>query len=61
MKREAAQDAFVAAIEELRALAARVAELPDSLLDTFGPDDVNWGHVGDVQHVVSELREVLGE
>ena len=57
-KQEQARDAYAAqaltvlrTLEELQAWA-------DTLHDAE-PESVNWGHVGSLEHINSELRDVL--
>jgi len=54
---EAALDAFIAAKTEIDATLARLVE---HSADHFGysPEDVNWGHVGTLDHYRARLREI---
>jgi hypothetical protein len=54
---EAAQDALIAAKTEIDAMLARLVA---HSADHFGycPDEVNWGHVGTLNHYRSRLREI---
>lgn len=54
---DAAQDAFIATKIEIDAMLAR---LMDRSADHFGysPDEVNWGHVGTLDHYRARLREI---
>ena len=54
---DAALDAFIAAKSEIDAMLARLAA---HSADHFGysPDDVNWGHVGTLDHYRARLREI---
>ena len=56
---DAALDAFISAKTEIDAMLARLAVLS---ADRFGcsPDDVNWGHVGTLDHCRARLREITG-
>ena len=49
--------AFVAAKVEVDAMLARLTALSD---DHFGtnPDEINWGHVGTLDHIRARLREL---
>ena len=49
--------AFVTRKAEIDAMLERLAAFSD---DHFGvaPEDVHWGHVGDLGHVLGRLREV---
>lgn len=53
----AALDAFIAAKAEIDAMLARLAA---NSADHFGysPDEVNWGHVGTLNHYRARLREI---
>lgn len=54
---DAALDAFIAAKIEIDAMLAR---LMVHSADHFGysPDEVNWGHVGTLEHYRACLREI---
>ena len=54
---DAALDAFIAAKIEIDAMLAR---LMAHSADHFGysPDEVNWGHVGTLNHYSAKLREI---
>jgi hypothetical protein len=53
----AALDAFIAAKTEIDAMLARLAA---HSVDHFGysPDELNWGHVGTLEHYRARLREI---
>ena len=55
--REAAFAAFIAKKAEIDEMLARLQSLSD---DHFGfdPEAVNWGAVGSIDHVASDLREI---
>lgn len=54
---DAALDAFIAAKNEIDAMLARlVGHSADHFV--YGPDDVNWGHVGTLDHYRVKLREI---
>ena len=52
-----ALDAFLDAKFEIDAMLARLAGLS---ADHFGtnPDEINWGHVGTLDHIRARLREL---
>ena len=54
---EAALDAFIAAKTEIDAMLARLVA---HSADPFGcsPEEVNWGHVGTLDHYQARLREI---
>ena len=54
---DAALDAFIAAKNEIDVMLARLAALS---VDHFGssPEEVNWGHVGTLDHYRARLREI---
>lgn len=54
---DAALDAFIAAKIEIDAMLARlVAHSADHF--GYSPDEVNWGHVGTLDHYRARLREI---
>jgi len=54
---DAALDAFIAAKTEIDDIIARlVAHSADHF--GYSPDDVNWGHVGTLDHYRARLREI---
>ena len=55
--REAALAAFIGKKAEIDEMLARLQALSD---DHFGfdPEAVNWGAVGSIDHVASDLREI---
>jgi len=54
---DAALDAFIAAKTEIDAMLARLVA---HSADHFGPspEEVNWGHVGTLDHYRARLREI---
>lgn len=54
---DAALDAFIAAKAEIDAMLAPLAA---HSADHFGssPEEVNWGHVGTLDHYRARLREI---
>ena len=52
-----ALDAFIAAKTEIDAMLERLAALSDDHFETH-PDEINWGHVGTLNHYVSLLRQI---
>jgi hypothetical protein len=54
---DAALDAFIAAKAEIDTMVARLAA---HSADHFGssPEEVNWGHVGTLDHYRACLREI---
>lgn len=53
----AALDAFVAAKTEIDAMLQRLAALSADHFETH-PDEVNWGHIGTLNHYRERLREI---
>lgn len=53
-----AVDAFIARKADIDEMIERIQQMSD---DHFGvnPDDVNWGHVGDLGRIVELLKEVV--
>ena len=54
---DAALDAFIAAKTEIEVMLAQLAA---HSADHFGycPEEVNWGHVGTLDHYRTRLREI---
>ena len=52
-----ALDAFFAAKTEIDAMLARLQALSDDHFET-SPDEINWGHVGTLNHYRAKLREI---
>ena len=52
-----ALDAFIAAKFEIDAMLARLAALSADHFDTH-PDEINWRHVGTLNHYRAKLREI---
>ena len=56
MSNQQALEAYMAKMEQAKALIAALAEWADDM-GNVSPDDVDWSHVGDVTEVVSYLTE----
>lgn len=54
---DAALDAFITAKTEIDAMLARLGALSADHFD-YSPEDVNWGHVGTLNHYRARLREI---
>ena len=52
-----ALDAFLAAKFEIDAMLERLAALSADHFETH-PDEINWGHVGTLNHCSAKLREI---
>ncbi|WP_347267734.1 hypothetical protein [Paracoccus sp. (in: a-proteobacteria)] len=52
-----ALDAFLAAKFEIDAMLERLAALSADHFET-SPDEINWGHVGTLNHYRARLREI---
>jgi hypothetical protein len=52
-----ALDAFLAAKFEIDAMLERMKALSDDYFETH-PEEINWGHVGTLNHYASLLREI---
>jgi hypothetical protein len=50
-------DAFLAAKAEIDAMLERMAALSADHFETH-PDEINWGHVGTLNHYRDRLREI---
>ncbi len=53
----AALDAFIAAKTEIDATLQRITALSADHFNAH-PDEVNWGHVGTLNHYRAKLREI---
>ena len=49
--------AFIAAKTEIDAMLERLAALSADHFET-NPDEINWGHVGTLNHFSAKLREI---
>ena len=52
-----ALDAFIATKVEIDAMLERLKALSDDHFNTH-PDEINWGHVGTLNHYASLLRQI---
>lgn len=52
-----ALDAFIAAKIEIDAMLERLVALSADHFET-NPDEINWGHVGTLNHYRAKLREI---
>ena len=52
-----ALNAFLATKVEIDAMLERLKALSDDHFDTH-PDEINWGHVGSLNHYASLLRQI---
>ena len=52
-----ALDAFIATKTEFDAMLERLAALSADHFETH-PDEINWGHVGTLNHYRAKLREI---
>ena len=52
-----ALDAFIAAKTEIDAMLERLAALSADHFET-NPDEINWGHVGTLEHYASLLKRI---
>jgi len=55
--REAALNAFIGKKAEIDEMLARLQALSDDHFNAH-PDEVNWGHVGTLEHYVSLLKRI---
>ena len=54
---EAALAAFIEKKAEIDAMLARLQRLSDDHFDAH-PDEINWGHVGTLEHYASQLKHI---
>jgi hypothetical protein len=52
-----ALNAFIAAKTDIDAMLGRLKVLSNDHFET-NPDDINWGHVGTLNHYASLLRQI---
>ena len=52
-----ALDAFIAAKAEIDTMLERLKALSDDHFETH-PDEINWGHVGTLNHYANLLRQI---
>ena len=52
-----ALDAFIAAKAQIDAMLERLKGLSDDHFETH-PDEINWGHVGTLEHYASLLKRI---
>jgi hypothetical protein len=55
--KEAALNAFMGKKAEIDEMLARLSSLSDEHFDAH-PDEVNWGHVGTLEHYASLLKRI---
>lgn len=60
MVNEKALNAFLAAKADIDQMMDKLKAMSE---DHFGyhPDDINWGHVGTLNHYADILRQIVGE
>jgi len=58
MFNESANKAYVQAQFEIQ---AEIEKLQDMLAEHNAVSNVHWGHVGDMKHILSELKKINGE
>ena len=54
---QTALDAFIRGKTEIDEMLARIQGLSDDHFNVH-PDDVHWGHVGDLAHYTEQLRRI---
>lgn len=59
MENEKALNAFLERKAQIDDLLAKLTALSDDHFNV-APDDVNWGHVGDLARIEEHLREATG-
>lgn len=59
-KTRTALDAFVARKAEIDRLLAKLQSMSDDHFDV-APDNVHWGHVGDLMNIAALLRRAVAE
>lgn len=54
-----AVDAYIAAHARADELIVQLGEEVEAAMDSVNPDDVNWGNVGDINHVNEMLADII--
>ena len=55
----AALDAYIAAQQQARALLEVLTAQLDAHQDRVAPEEIHWGHVGDMQRFIASLQEMV--
>lgn len=58
---QAALDAYGAAQERARTVLAEGTRYLDAHQDASAPEAIHWGHVGDIQRLITGLSELIDE
>lgn len=58
---DAALTAYIAAQHQAHALLAQLTAQLNAHQDSLHPDEVHWGHVGDIKRIIGELNDLVGE
>lgn len=62
MDNQAAVSAYLAALGNIRDDLDAIQEyINTGAYDEVNPDEVNWGHVGRLNHIESKLQEIVSE
>lgn len=62
MDNQKAVSAYLAALGNIRDDLDAIQEyINDGAYDEVNPDEVNWGHVGRLNHIESKLQEIVSE
>lgn len=56
-KFKSAADAFIVEKAKIDAILTRLVEHSENHFDVM-PDDVNWGHVGDLAETLRQLKQI---
>jgi hypothetical protein len=54
-----ALEAYVDAQDSARTLLAQLTAQLAAHQDTLAPREINWGHVGDITHIVTQLEALV--
>jgi hypothetical protein len=60
MNNQSALDAFMNRKTEIDALLAKLKTASDNHFDA-SPEEINWGHVGDLGRIIELLKEADGQ
>jgi len=60
MANDKALDAYIAAQREAHALIDELHILVSKHQDAISPEEVHWGHVGDIRSIIMSLKAILG-
>ncbi len=57
----AALNAYITAQQQAQDLLAQLAQKLDAHQDGLHTDEIHWGHVGDINAIIQQLQQAVGE